>query len=475
MVLYWIMKVNPSIFRTYDVRGRYPEELNEEVASGIAAAFVKLYPHVRTLLVAHDTRPSSPSLAKAIRDAFQGLGRDVVDLALAPDPLFYYTLFYYGHDGGIMVSGSHNLGSFNGLSMSVKRQGEEYASDVISGELERIKELVEQGGDAEKPAAPGVIERKDPAEEYARYVADKVRLQRPLSVVIDSGNGAMGYLPEKVFAKLGCKVTTLYGEYDGTFPNHVPDPYQEENLKDLKEAVVREQADVGFAYDADGDRVAIVDGRGRPVSGDFAMLMLARQAVEKKKGPVVHDVRVSKAFLDEMARLGVETHFSVSHHNAVIKKIQETKAVFGGEITLHFIFPLDYYPVDDALFASLKLAAIASAQEDFAAFVDSLPRYEASPELFIEVADEKKVALVSTIVSHIKEKGYSLVDVDGARVQLDKGWALLRAANTSPHVKCRFEGETKKDLQEIERTFLALFKQLGVPVTKEHERELGLA
>lgn len=475
MVLYQIMKVNPSIFRTYDVRGRYPEELNEEVASSIAASFVKLYPHMKTLVVAHDTRPSSPSLAKAIREAFEASGRSVTDLGLAPDPLFYYALFSHSLDGGIMVSGSHNTGSFNGLSMSVKRQGEEYASDVIGEELSRVKELVERSGEVQKAAVRGTTERKDVADEYVRYVTKRIGLQRPLSVIIDSGNGAMGYLPERVFSRLSCKAKTLYGEYDGNFPNHMPDPYQEENLKDLKEAVVREKADVGFAYDADGDRVAIVDGKGRVVSGDFAMLMLAKQALAKKKGPVVHDVRVSKAFLDEMAKLGVPTHFSVSHHNAVIRKIQETQAVFGGEITLHFIFPLDYFPVDDALFASLKLAEIASAKEDFAAFVDSLPRYEASPELFIDVADEEKAALASKIVSHLKKQGYSLVDVDGARVQLDRGWALIRAANTSPHVKCRFEGETKKDLEEIERTFLETFKRLGVPVTKEHERELGLS
>lgn len=469
------MKVNPSIFRTYDIRGRYPEELNEEVAASIVSSYLALYPHVKTLVVAHDTRPSSPSLAKAIKDTFSQSGRLVVDLGLAPDPLFYFALFRYAYDGGIMVSGSHNLGSFNGLSMSVKRQGDKYASEVIQRELFRVREFVARGEKAEQAPSPGIVEHKGVEEEYIAFVTGRIRLKRPLSIIIDSGNGAMGYLPEKVFLKLGCKVKTLYGEYDGTFPNHVPDPYQEENLRDLKEAVLKEGADAGFAYDADGDRVAIVDGRGRVVSGDFTMLMLARQAVEKRKGPVVHDVRVSKAFLDEMAKLGVETHFSVSHHNAVIKKIEEVGAVFGGEITLHFIFPLDYYPVDDALVASLKLAEIASAKEDFASYVDTLPHYEASPELFIEVPDDKKAALVEKIVARLRKEGYSLVDVDGARVQLDKGWALVRAANTSPHVKCRFEGETKEDLEQIERTFLALFKELGLPVTKEHEQQLGLS
>ena len=474
MILYRVMKVNPSIFRAYDIRGRYPEELSEEVVSYIARAYLKLYPHVKTLVLAYDTRPSSPLLAQAIRDVFVVSGKNVIDLGLAPDPLFYFTLLHHKYDGGIMVSGSHNIGSFNGLSMSVKRKGDDFAYDVIAKELDSIQDFVNKEEMITQASIPGKVEKRDATDEYMKYVSSRVYLERQLSVIIDSGNGAMGFLPEKIFESLGCRVKTLYGEYDGTFPNHPPDPYQEENLKDLKEAVVKEGADIGLAYDADGDRVAIIDNKGRVVSGDFAMLMLAYQAIKKHKGPVVHDVRVSKAFLDEMRKLKVSTYFSVSHHNAVIRKIEEVGAVFGGEITLHFIFPKEYYPVDDALFASLKLAEIVSFKKDFAKYVDALPHYQASPELFIEVSDDVKFGIVSKLVIHLKKEGYSIIDVDGARIQLKKGWALVRAANTSPHIKCRFEGDTKEDLEEIEREFLVLFKNFGVPITQEHYDELGL-
>tara|TARA_Y100000310_G_scaffold345762_1_gene469555 strand:- start:6388 stop:7794 length:1407 start_codon:yes stop_codon:yes gene_type:complete len=467
------MKINPSIFRTYDIRGRYPAELNEEVASRIASAYLQLYPHVGTLTVAHDTRESSPSLARAITETFQKGGKHVIDLGLAPDPLFYFAIFHDALSGGMMVSGSHNPGSFNGISMSVKEEGVENAHDVIGEDLNRVRKLAESEGTT-ATESQGTVEKKDLTHSYIEYVTSRIHLPRPLSVVVDSGNGAMGFLPEKVFQKLSCNVKTLYGEYDGSFPNHAPDPYQEENLQDLKEAVQKEGADVGFAYDADGDRVAVVDNRGRVVSGDFALLMLAREALKKKKGPLVHDVRVSKAFLDEMNAQGAPTHFSVSHHNAVIQKIQETGAVFGGEITLHFLFPLDYYLVDDALFASLKLAEIVSAQKDLAEYVDSLPRYEASPELFIDTPDKEKFSITEKLVAHLQEQGYSIVDVDGARIQLQRGWALVRAANTTPHIKCRFEGETAEDLEKIERKFLALFAKLGVPITKKHYQELGL-
>jgi len=468
------MKVNPSIFRAYDIRGKYPEELSEEVVRHIAYAYLKLYPYAKTLVLAHDTRPSSPLLAKAIRDVFVASGKNVIDLGLAPDPLFYFTLLHYKYDGGIVVSGSHNLGSFNGLSMSVKRKGEDFSYDVIGSELNSIFELLDKEEIPMPSPTPGKVETRDVTNEYMEYVSSRIHVTRKLSLIIDSGNGAMGFLPEKIFKNLGCNVKTLYGEYDGTFPNHAPDPYQEENLKDIQEAVKKEGADMGLAYDADGDRVALIDNKGRVVSGDFAMLMLATRALKKKKGPVVHDVRVSKAFLDEMKTLGVPTHFSVSHHNAVIKKIQEVGAVFGGEITLHFIFPHEYYPVDDALFASLKLAEIVSSHQDFAVHVDTLSRYHTSPELFIDVPDDEKFGLVDKLIEYFKKEKYSVIDVDGARIQLERGWALVRAANTTAHIKCRFEGDRKEDLEKIEREFLSLFKNLGVPITQEHYTELGL-
>ena len=312
----------------------------------------------------------------------------------------------------------------------------------------------------------------DPTEEYVDYVAARIKIKRPLKIIIDSGNGACGFLPEKVFKKLGCQVKTLYGDFDGNFPNHLADPYKEENLKDIKKMVLQENADIGFAYDTDGDRVAAIDNQGRTVNGDFCLLMLALQAVEKKKGPIAHDVRVSKALLDEMARKGVESHFCISHHNAIIDKIRETGAVFGGEITLHFLFPLDYYLCDDALFASLKIAEIASACDDFASHVSKLPRYHASPEIFIDSTDEEKFDIIENLKKQLKD--YNFVGVDGARINFPHGWALARAANTTPIIKCRFEGDTKEHLIEIEKKSLELFKKAGIPITEKTYKELGL-
>lgn len=326
-------------------------------------------------------------------------------------------------------------------------------------------------GEQEKRTAKSL----DAKEEYVPYVTKRISLERPLKVVFDCGNGAMGFLPEEVFSQLGCQVLTLYGKPDGAYPNHAPDPYLPENLKDLQKKVVQEKADLGFAYDADGDRVGVIDNKGRVVSGDACLLMLAQHVVGRHKGSVVHDMRASKAFLDEMEKKGVQTHFSVSHHSAIIQKIMETGSVFGGEVTLHFLFPADYYLVDDALFASLKLAEVASLHSRFDEFVDQLPRYAASPELFVATPDQEKFQIIQQLQDNLKQKGYDFIDVDGARINFAKGWALARAANTSPFIKIRFEGETQKDLKDIEKEALALFKEAGIPLDKEHEVELGLA
>jgi len=469
------MIVNPNIFRAYDIRGVYPDDLNEKVASRIALAFALLYPGAKKIVLARDSRLSSPALAKAITGALIGAGKEVIDIKIAPDPLFYFSIFYYRFDGGIMISGSHNPKEYNGLTLNIRKSKKEQSHDVIGEGLVRIKGLVTSEKEFKLSPRKGKITQLNPENDYIRQVKRKIRLKKPLKIIIDSGNGAMGFFPERVFRNLGCKIKTLYGEFDGNFPYHLPDPYLEDNLKDIKQAVVKNKADLGFSYDCDGDRVALIDNLGRTVNGDFCLLMLANQAIGKKKGPIVHCMRVSKAFLDEMQKQGVKTYFSISHHSAVIDKILKTKAIFGGEVTMHFFFPGDYYLCDDALFASLKLAEIASGLTSLAEFVDGLPHYSASPEIFIDTPDEEKFKIIKRLQDYLRKNRYNFIDVDGARINFNHGWALARAANTTPIIKCRFEGDTKPHLIEIERKALAIFKKVGIPVTKRTYRELGLA
>ncbi|MBZ9572505.1 phosphomannomutase/phosphoglucomutase [Patescibacteria group bacterium] len=467
------MKINPNIFRAYDIRGVFPSDLNEEVAYRITLAYTYLYPWAERIVVAHDPRTSSPALTAKITKALIETGKEVIDIGIAPDPLFYFSVFHYRFDGGIMVSGSHNPKEYNGLTLHIRKPDKEISEDAIGKDLEKIKELVIRNEKLKRQNKQGRVTTFHPTKDYINYVTDRINLKRSLKIIIDSGNGAVGFLPEKIFKKLGCQVKTIYGEFDGAFPHHLPDPYQEKNIKDIKKMVVREKTDLGFAYDGDGDRVAPIDNQGRVVRGDFCLLMLAQQVLKKKKGPIVHDMRVSKAFLDEIKKRGVKTYFSISHHNAVIDKIIEKGAVFGGEITYHFLFPLDYYLCDDAIFSSLKLAEISSEYKNFAKYIDSLPRYHTSPEVFIDSTDEEKFRIIKNLQKYLRRNNYDFIDIDGARINFLHGWALARAANTTPIIKCRFEGDTKEHLIEIEKKALEIFKKVGIPVTKKTYQELG--
>lgn len=472
--------IAPNIFRAYDVRGIYPDDLNEDAAYKIALSFARLYPKAKKIVVARDTRKSSPALAAKIKEALVESGKEVFDIGIAPDPLFYFSIFHYPsrrrriYDGGIMVSGSHNPKEYNGLMMHIRKEKGKISEDVIGKDLEKIKKLAMGREELQDKMKRGRIHSLEISKDYMDFVGKKIKLKRPLKIIIDSGNGACGFLPENIFKKLGCKVKTIFGDFDGNFPNHLPDPYDEKNLAFLKKEVLERKADLGFAFDSDGDRVGVIDNKGRVVSGDDCLLILAREVLQRKKGPIVHDVRVSKAFLDEMEKLGAKTYFSISHHSAVIRKIIEKKAVFGGEITLHFLFPLDYYLCDEAIFASLKIAEIASRQKDFAEYLDTLPRYHASPEVFIDSTDEEKFNIIKKLQKYLREKKYNFVSVDGARINFPHGWALARAANTTPIIKCRFEGDTKEDLIKIENTALKIFKKVGIPVTKKTYQSLGL-
>jgi len=466
------MQIKDTIFRAYDVRGVYPDELNDEVAYRITRTLVEFYPHVQKMVVACDPRISSPALKKAVVKGFFDSGKEVIDIGIAPDPLFYFSLLHYDYDGGIMISGSHNPKEYNGLTLNVRRRKGKEPEDVIQEDLEKVKERIKQEKGFQN--GKGKITKFNPEQDYINYVSERINLKRPLKVIIDSANGACGLLPEKVFERLGCDVLTIFADYDGAFPNHLPDPYEDENLEDIKKAVLEEKADIGFAFDTDGDRVGPIDNKGRRITGDHCLLMLARQALQKKKGPIAHCMRVPQYFLDDMKQKGVNTYFSVSHHEAVRKRIVEKKAVFGGEITYHFLFPLDYYLCDEAVFSSLKLAEIASEHPDFASFIDALPKANASPEVFIETPDEEKANLIKKLQDYLRKGNYNFIDVDGARVNFENGWALARMSNTTPFIKCRFEGKTKQDLEEVERKALAILEEVGIPVKEKHYQELGL-
>lgn len=462
------MKIDQTIFRRYDIRGKYPAELNEEAAYNIALSFSNLFTDVKTVVIGGDIRKSTPALKEAVKKGLIDGGKEVIDIGTAITPIIYFGVCKYNYDAGIVITGSHLESIYNGIKIVLKD-----AVPTTPEDYENIWQHI-LADKMEKSAVAGSTKSVDIEEEYCDYIKEKINIRKPLKIVIDTGNGTARLLPERIFKDLGCEVETIFSEPDDSAPNHVPDPYKSEYMQDLKNKVIDTKADLGIGFDGDGDRVGFIDGSGYILNGDDLLMIFSRDALAKKKGPIAVDSRASMALIEEVKKQGQEIYLTVGYHAAVLAKIIEIGAVFGGETTCHFYFPLDIYLTDDAVFAALKLAMIASEQDDFIDFVKKLPRYFASQEIFIEFPDEKKYQTVDKLISLAKQKGLQVNDVDGARIDYSSGWGIVRAANTSPFIKVRFEGKTEEAMLEIARKIITLMKEVDVNMPEEEIKKLGL-
>ncbi len=453
-----------GIFRAYDIRGIYPTEINEDIAykTGKAyAAFMKKENDMKEAVVSSDCRLSSPMLKQALISGLRDGGLNILDIDDAPIPVFYFTIANLGKDGGIMVTGSHNPKNCNGL----KLQRKDAAPIVAETGIMEIEKLVNENKFKKYPAKT-TVKKLDMKQAYIDYVTKKIFLKTPLKIVLDAGNGSCANIPEKIFSNLGCTVETLFPTPDGNFPNHQPDPHDEKSLDALKKRVIETKADMGLAFDGDGDRIGLVDEKGNTVSGDFILMMLARQALDVRKGPVVFEVRASNTLIEDVkGRKGIPK-ITRAGHSYLLDEIITSNAVFGGEITGHMYFPYCYYNYDDGIFAGLKLAEIVS---EFAAkhiklseYVEGLPRNFSTPEIFIESKDSEKFEIVDKFKDYLKKNKYDFLGIDGARINFAHGWGLVRASNTTPHIKCRFEADTKEHLDEIVAEVKGILKEMGV-------------
>jgi phosphomannomutase/phosphoglucomutase len=462
-------KINPYMYREYDIRGIYPD-LNYDSSYKTALAYHKVLPDIKTVVIGQDVRASSDEVKKGFIDGLVAVGIRVTDIGTVPIPVVLFANIHYHYDGGIMITGSHNPKEYTGIK--IHKAG---ACPVYGEELHQIRDCV-LNNDLPVANRQGSIEEKNVLDEYIQHTIKNIKISKPLKIVIDVGNGVCGYLPEKIFKKSGCRVKTLYGEFDSNFPHHLPDPYEPKNLQDLIVEVKKEKADLGFAYDGDGDRTGFIDNQGNIMTGNDILLMLARKTLEKYQGAIVCETRTSLAFLEEMAKLGARVIFSVGFHTAILNNIVAHKdAVFGGETTGHIYFPRENYLYDDAIFASLKLAEIASEQTDFTGYINSLPRYVKTPELFIDSDDAKKKQLVENFIELVKKKQLEFIDVDGARVVFPKGWASVRMSNTTPLIKAIFEGKTQKDLKEIVDQILPMMTEAGIELSDNNKKVLDEA
>jgi phosphomannomutase/phosphoglucomutase len=439
--------LNPHIFRAYDVRGRVGDDVNPDVFRLVGTAYGTLIRRRggRAIAVGQDNRASSDGLKAAFVAGTRAAGLDVVDIGLTPTPLLYFATAHWRLDGGANITGSHNPVEYNGVKMV--HPG---AAPLTEEEIQSLRTMIEVG---DFEAGRGTLTTRSPRAEYLDTVARLVRPARPLKVVVDAGNGVAGPWAPDVLRRLGCEVLELYCESDGTFPNHLPDPEDAENVRDLQARVLDVGADLGLAYDGDGDRVGVIDERGRRHEADVILALLARDLLTRHPGAkVVFDVKCSQALVDDIVQHGGVPVMWKTGHSHLKRKMREDGILLGGEVSGHMFFAEGYYGVDDGILASAKIVEIAARTvAPVSTLFDSVPHRCATPELKAPCPDAEKFRIIDELVSELRGC-YETIDIDGARVLFPGGgWGLVRASNTNPYLTLRFEAHTEDEVAEMKR------------------------
>ncbi|MEA1925254.1 MAG: phosphomannomutase/phosphoglucomutase [Candidatus Altiarchaeota archaeon] len=429
-----------SIYRAYDIRGVYNQDLTCEVAENIGKAYAT-YINGGEVVVGFDARESATSLRDSLVKGLTLGGCDVVDVGMVPTPVLYFTISHYKKDGGIMITGSHNPPEYNGFKLC---RG---THTLYGKEIQELRRIIDSG---EYRVGEGRVKKLDVKEIYLSYVAERISLDKKISVVVDGGNGAVDDVAEKLFSRLDCEVSCIYCQPDGSFPNHFPDPTVDENLKDLIGRVRENKADLGVAFDGDCDRLGVVDGSGNIVRGDQILVLFARQVLERKPGSrIIFEVKCSQALIDEIKKEGGVPVMYRTGHSFIKKKMREEGSPLAGEMSGHFFFADNYYGFDDGIYAAARLMEILSKSgKTLAELVEGMPHYHSTPEIRLKCDEKEKFGIVEEMREKFREE-YDVIDIDGVRVEFGDGWGLVRASNTEPAIILRFEAETNARLKEI--------------------------
>lgn len=436
-------RVNPQIFRQYDIRGLVGTDLDTEVMELLGRSFASYVSTrgAKNAAVGHDNRETSPDYQSALIRGMRAGGIDVVDIGQAPTPAMYYAVLKLRREAGATVTASHNPPRFNGLKM---RLGER----AVFGEgIQEIRSLGERG---EFSSGSGNLESRGIRDDYIGNILSRTKMSRRVKVVVDCGNGTTGPFAVPLLEKLGCDVIELYTEPDGTFPNHLPDPTVKKYLTDLSDMVRSKGAELGIAYDGDGDRLGVLDERGEIVWADRLMVLFARQIIPKHPGAsIVFDTKCSMGLIEEIEKLGGRPVMWKTGYPLIQSKMLETSAPMAGEMSGHLYFADEYHSFDDALYASCRVLSLVSALDGpFSKAVESVPDYPSTPEIRTKCPDDKKFEVIERMKKLFRQK-YETIEIDGVRAQMKDGWALIRASNTEPVIVLRFEARSEARLREI--------------------------
>ena len=456
------MQVTASIFKAYDIRGIVPATLNEAVAEGLGKAFgtAALLEGERTVAVGRDGRLSGPALSEALIRGLVAAGVQVMDVGMCTTPMLYFAASTLCASG-IQVTGSHNPKDYNGFKMVLGGRA------IYGDEIQNLRRLMES--ESWQLREGGRVERADVLDDYARRIVGDVKLARPMKIVIDSGNGIAGASAPAIFRALGCEVIELFSAVDGDFPNHHPDPSKPENLQDLIRALQTTDAELGLAFDGDGDRLGIVTKDGHNIFPDRQMQLFAQDVLSRVPGgTILFDVKCSQRLAPAIEAAGGQPLMYKTGHSLIKAQMraieaQGGQAPLGGEMSGHIFFKERWYGFDDGTYAGCRLLEILSRHPDANAVLNGLPTSFSTPELNVPCAEGEPHAVTQALQALAGERfkdPAKVFIIDGLRVDWPDGFGLIRASNTTPVLVLRFEGHTQAALQRIEAEMLALLREV---------------
>ncbi|CAD85806.1 MULTISPECIES: phosphomannomutase/phosphoglucomutase [Nitrosomonas] len=446
--------IAPEIFKAYDIRGI--------VETALTPATVELIGHaigsearerqLTTIAIGRDGRLSGPELAQALTNGIRKSGIDVIDVGMVPTPVLYYAAHELCGYSGVMVTGSHNPPEYNGLKIVLG--GETLAAEAIQSLRLRIEQANFQHGQ-------GSYRQHDIVQSYLQRIIADVKLARPVKIVVDCGNGVTGVLAPELYRRLGCEVIELFCEVDGTFPNHHPDPSVPENLQDVIRTLATTDAEIGFAFDGDGDRLGVVTKDGSIIYPDRQLMLFAADVLSRNPGgQIIYDVKCTRTLAPWIIRHGGKPVMWKTGHSFIKAKLKETGALLAGEMSGHIFFKERWYGFDDGLYAGTRLLELLSKQVDPATVLHALPDTINTPELQIKLKEGENHALIAQLQRDADfPEADQVITIDGLRVEYKDGFGLIRASNTTPVAVLRFEADNRAALERIQQDFRRVILQ----------------
>lgn len=443
--------INPEIFREYDIRGIVGEnaDINESVMErlGMAyAAYIKGKKKYNTVVIGRDGRLSGKVLANAVIDGLTACGINVIDIGMVPTPVLYYALHTLEIDGGLMLTASHNPKDYNGMKVAVG------TTTIYGKEIQKLGEIAQKG---KFPLSNKTvtITRMNLFDKYMARIRRGISLKRRLKVVVDAGNGVGGIVAVPLYESLGCEVIPIYCKVDGNFPNHHPDPTIKNNLLPLMRAVKKHGADIGIAFDGDVDRLGGCDEQGNMLPGDRLLTLFARAVLKEKPGAtIMGEVKCSRSFYEDVPKHGGKVIMWRTGHSHIKAAMKKFNAQLAGEMSGHIFFKHRWYGFDDAIYGGARLLELLAADsKPLSAHFADIPERFSTPEIQFECSDKKKFNVIEKATKEFKQKKLDVITIDGARIEFEDGWGLLRASNTAPKLVMRVEADTNKRKTEIEK------------------------